>query len=336
MSEMLIASREIPALINHFGGEVVISYPIYGIRLLEARPEGTGYRISILSNPDEFYAASLRFGEHAMEMPFFSDFEECLLASGVTTYANMEAFREKAKIYRGLKKEISFGLDTNLMYHRFFTTSRALRPDEVILTGIVRQEIEYVLNHKYSARFIAELRESAPEASWYIAEFENRRKKKSRKAAYLAMPEYKTLRDRAILVDEGEKAVHATRENDQMIVEALRRFEEKRFGLPVLLTADGSMADLCDAEGVEYFLFRAPYHPKPRHASPETFFKLVAHLALSFGVVTIGSAVLFGEFGGKGDDPDAFRLTFIGDDHHTECERDIELCRKLSALGIRR
>lgn len=332
----VIDDTELVVLANLFPDGFTLSYPIYGTDLLSIRPDGEGYAITVLCDSEDFFHGAERFGEHAQEMPLFTDFEECLLASGVTAYENLDEFSARVEVYRGLKKDVYYGIDTNLLYHRFVTVTGALQPEETILVDVVRQEIEYVLNHKYSARLIGELVAGAPEKERIIGEFENRRKKKSRKAAYHAMAEYRALRDRAVLLDSGQKATHVTRENDGLIVMALRRFEEERFSLPVLLTADAAMADLCDAEGVEYFLFRAPYHARPEHASPEALFSLIADLAVTFGVVEIEGTCIFSEYGGKGNDAGAFKLTFIDEDLHTEFALDVDVCRHLLALGIER
>ncbi|WP_342676525.1 PIN domain-containing protein [Methanofollis sp. UBA420] len=332
----VVEGRELAVLANLFAEGFTLSYPVYGTDLLSARPAGDGYAITVLCRYEDFFDGAERFGEHAQEMPLFTDFEECLLASGITAYENLDEFATRADLYRGLRKDVYYGVDTNLLYHRFVTVTGALQPEETILVDVVRQEIEYVLNHKYSARLISELIASAPEKEWIIAEFENRRKKKSRKAAYRAMAEYRALRDRAILLESGQKATHATRENDQFIVRALRRFEEERFNLPVLLTADAAMADLCDAGGLEYFLFRAPYHARPRTVSPQALLGFIADLAVTFGVVEIEGTCIFSEYGGKGNNADAFKLTFIDEHLHTEFALDVDVCRHLLALGIER
>lgn len=331
-----IEERELPVLANLFSGRFTVSYPLYDLALFSAEPDSTGYRIAFLAEREDFERGAGVYKSHATEMPAFTDYDECLLASGATSYENLAAFAGRLGIYRELKKEVRFGIDTNLLYHRFVTVTRAIAPEETILPDIVRQEVEYALNHKYSSRFIAELQASAPAHAAVIAEFENRKKKKSRKAVYLAMAEYRDLRDRALLLETGADAAHTSRENDGLIVRALRRFEEERFSLPVLLTADTAMADLCDAEGVEYFLFRSPYHERPAGIAHDAFFRLIAYLAVVFGVIDLGSVLVFSEYGGKGNDSSAFRLTFMDENLHTEFTRDVEVCRKLLALGIER
>lgn len=331
-----IEGTEFPVLANLFSGRFTVSYPLYGLMLLSAAPGGQGYRIRFIAEKDDFERGAGAYKSHAAEMPSFTDYEECLLASGVTSYENLAEFTGRLGVYRELKKDVRFGIDTNLLYHRFVTVTRAVAPEQTVLPDIVRQEVEYALNHKYSSRLIADLQASAPAHAGVIAEFENRKKKKSRKAAYLAMAEFRALRDRALLLETGADAAHTSRENDGLIVRALRRFEEERFSLPVLLTADTAMADLCDAEGVEYFLFRSPYNERPAAASPDAFFRLIAYLAVVFGVIALGPVLVFSEYGGKGNSSSAFRLTFMDEDLHTEFTRDVEVCRKLLALGIER
>jgi len=331
-----IEEREFPILANLFRRRFTVSYPLYDLTLFSVEPDGPGYGIRFIAEQEDFDGGASVFDGHVTEMPFFTDYDECLLASGVTSYENLEEFAGRLRTYRELKKDVRFGIDTNLLYHRFVTVTGAINPEETILPDIVRQEVEYALNHKYSSRFIADLQASAPASAEIIGEFENRKKKKSRKAAYLAMAEYRDLRDRALLLTTGADAAHTSRENDGLIVRALRRFEEERFSLPVLLTADAAMADLCDAEGVEYFLFRSPYHERPATAGFDAFFRLLAYLSVVFGVIDLGSVLIFSEYGGKGNDSSAFRLTFMDEDLHTEFVRDVEVCRKLLALRIGR
>ncbi|TAJ44012.1 PIN domain-containing protein [Methanofollis fontis] len=336
MTQTEVRSSELCILANLFEGQFTLSYPIYDIELLRVDTDSNGYRVEFPATEADFSSGMGIFGEYGFEMPTYGDFEECLLASGATTYENLDAFLQQGELYHGLKKDVRFGLDTNLLYHRFATVTGAVRPEEVILLDIVKQEIEFALNHKYSGRLIGHLSRAAPDGAGIIAEFENRKKKKSRKAAHLAMAEYRALRDRALLLDTDGHAAHATHENDDLIVRALRHFEEERSELPVLLTADAAMADLCDAEGVEYYLFRAPFRVRPHHLSPWTLFRLITTLSVVFGVISIDSVLVFSEYGGKGNEADAFRLTFIDEDRHTEFARDVEVCRKLLALGIER
>lgn len=331
-----IEGRELPILANLFRGRFTVSYPLYDLALFSVRPDASGYGIRFMAEKEDFERGAGIFDGHATEMPHFADYDECLLASGATSYENLEEFSARLATYRQLKKDVRFGIDTNLLYHRFVTVTGAISPEETILPDIVRQEVEYALNHKYSSRFIADLQACAPASAEMIGEFENRKKKKSRKAAYLAMAEYRNLRDRALLLATGADAAHTSRENDGLIVRALRRFEEERFSLPVLLTADAAMADLCDAEGIEYFLFRSPYHELPATAGADALFRLLAYLSVVFGVIDLGSVLIFSEYGGKGNDSTAFRLTFMDEDLHTEFTRDVEACRKLLALGIDR
>ncbi len=335
MSDEIIHVDELQILLNILG-EVRVSYPLYEGDLLVARPQGAGYALDICVERETVSAWQEPFGSASGELPSFSDLLECLLASGIIGYDNQAAFEETVTAYHRLKKDVFFGLDTNLFYHRFASRCPAISPAQYLIVDTVRDEITFAINHKYSAEKIAEIAGHAPGHAELIGELENKRTKKSRKAAYLALREYRSIRDRATEIASPGQHSHRNAENDLNIARALRRFEEERYALPVLLTADIYMADLCDAEGIEYFFFERPYAIGTSFCSPEGFREFLFSLAATCGFIRCNDIYILGEYGGKGNVLEDLKLRFDDDRAGEEFRRELTICRKLMELGIER
>ncbi len=335
MSDEIVHADELQILANIMG-EVRVSYPLYEGDLLVARPHGAGYALDVCVERETVSAWQSSFGPLADELLSFSDLLECLLASGIIGYDNEAAFAEMVPAYHRLKKDVFFGLDTNLFYHRFASRCPAISPAQYLIVDTVRDEITFAINHKYSAEKVAEIAAYAPDHAGLIGELENKRTKKSRKAAYLALREYRSIRDRATEIASPGQHSHRSAENDRNIARALRRFEEERYALPVLLTADIYMADLCDAEGIEYFFFERPYAVERSFCSPGAFREFLFNLAATCGFIRCNDVYILGEYGGKGNALEDLKLRFGDDRTGEEFRRELTVCRKLTELGIER
>jgi hypothetical protein len=213
-----------------------------------------------------------------------------------------------------------------------FISSSSIR--DIVLVDTVKQEIESSLNFKYSPSLISELKKLVRYQSFLLDEWVNKRMKKSRKA-YIALREYREIRDRAIEVEGVEKSTNDSEQNDRIIVRTVKRFEKERSSLPILLTADISMVDICELEGIEYFLFEFPHVIEADYCSAESMLELVYSLAVVFGLIRLNSVVIFGEFKGKSR-MDELKLRFLDEKIFEKFERDLRICRKLMALGIER
>lgn len=326
--------HELQILLN-LVDDISVMYPLYShFQLFEARPEGDGYRLSIKQGEVDFQSQQSYFDHLADEMPSYSDFAECLLASGVITYENMERFRDILNSYRSLKKRVYFCPDTNVIYHRFLTASSPVKHGEVMLVETTREEIEASLNFKYTSSIISDLKRLARYQPFLLDEFLNRRMKKSRLAAYVAMKEYRELRKLAVEVEGVEKSTEDKEANDFIIVKTLRRFEKERAALPVLLTADRQMADICEAEGVEYFYFTIPHAVMADYCDNTSLINLIYSLASVFGVIRLNSVVIFGEFRGK-KGFEELKLRFLDNQLYQDFSRHLRICRRLMRLGIR-
>ncbi|MDV2482544.1 hypothetical protein F8E02_11140 [Methanoculleus sp. Wushi-C6] len=335
MTDAIVREDEVQVLLNSLD-EVRVAYPLYEGDLLIARPEGTGFSLELPASRETFQGWLSGYGPIAAELPAYNDLQECMFASGIARYVNQAAFDSMLKSYGQLKKTVFFGLDTNLFYHGFASNNPAINPSSYLVVDTVRDEITYAINRKYSPKSIEELTAHAPGYRKFIGELENKRMKRSRKAAYLALKEYRTIRDRATEIASPGTHTHLSEENDRNIVRALRKFEEERYALPVLLTADIYMADLCMAEGVEYFYFDRPYRQEATTCTAPAFRRLLFNLAAVFGFIQCNGAVIFGEYGGKGNDLDELKVRFEDETAHHEFIRELEICRQLQRLGIPR
>ena len=335
MNDAIIREDEVQILLNTLD-EIRVSYPLYEGEILVARPEGTGFRLDLPASRETFRDWLSGYAPIAGELPSYADLQECMLASGIVGYTNRAAFESMRTSYGQLKKAVFFALDTNLFYHCFVSNYPGIDHASYLIVDTVRDEITYAINRKYPAKTIAEMAAHAPGCREYIGELENKRMKRSRKAAYLALKEYRAIRDRATEIAAPGPHTHLTEENDYNIVRALRTFEEERYALPVLLTADVYMADLCTAEGLEYFYFDRPYLITATTCTAPALRRLLFNLAAVFGFIECNGVAIFGEYGGKGNDLDELKVRFRDDGTYHEFTRELETCRRLAALGITR
>ncbi|RUM33147.1 MAG: hypothetical protein DSY33_05370 [Archaeoglobus sp.] len=332
VSEVVVSRDELQILLN-MENEISIMYPFYKhFQLLTAKPEEDGYRLKVFVGEYDFDREVERFDHFALEMPGYADFLECLVA-GILKYKNEKDFIEKLKHYRSMTKRVYFCPDTNVIYHRFISNSSLFKQNEVLLVDTVKKEIEAALNYKYNPHQISELKNLVKYQKFLLDEWVNKRMKKSRKAAYIALREYRKVRDLAVEIESIEKSTRDSEYNDRIIIKSVRRFEKERNALPVLLTADVSMVDICELEGVEYFLFEYPHVISADYCNAEQMLELVYCLAVVFGVIRLNSTVVFGEFRGKSRHEE-LKLRFLDENMVEEFERDLRTCRKLMALGI--
>ncbi|MGC9434739.1 MAG: hypothetical protein ACP5C4_01430 [Methanomicrobiales archaeon] len=332
----LVQADELHILVNRLPAPLVITYPLYGCELCRAEVSDDSYLLTFPTSMETLDRLQGECDDLAREMPGYSDLVDALLASGVLWYENLDDFREVLSSYENLTKQVYFGVDTNVLYHGFLTQSGLLDLSQVIITRTVHDEITQILNTKYSGRMIERLQEILPRHRDIIAEFSNKRRKKSRKAAYMAIPEYIAVRDRAMEIAPPADTGQDSRKNDRIIVRSLRGFEEEKYGLPVLLTADTYMADLCRAEGVEYFLLDRPWQVTDRECGPDQLVRLLVMLSAVFGVITVNGTIIFSEYGGKSEDTGERKLVITDRDAVRELREDLALCRRLRDLHIDR
>jgi len=198
LKDEVVTYDELQSLLN-LVDEISVMYPLYShFQFFEAKPEGEGYKLSIKQGEMDFERQQNHFDHLADEMPSYNDFAECLLVSGIISYDNLEQFKETLNHYRSLKKRVYFCPDTNVIYHGFVSTSSLFKSEGILLLETTREEIEASLNFKYAPPVISDFKRFARYQPFLLDEFINRRMKKSRLAAYIAMKEYRVLRKPAI------------------------------------------------------------------------------------------------------------------------------------------
>jgi hypothetical protein len=325
--------HELPLLLNYLGPSLEVSYPLYDFDIFTARPDANGFTIDSFGSREMFEDALAPFGNILQEMPAFNDLLSCLMNSGILPYANRDDFIEKIRMFSNLKKGVLYGLDTNVFYHGL-PLNAGIDPATFLLVETVKNEIESSLNFKYSPQQIVDLKRSARFQKKLLDELLNARTKRARLAAHLALPPFRAIRDRATLVPAVGPSSSDKEANDLIIVKSLKEFENEKFSLPVMLTADRNLATLCDAQGVEHFLFEIPAAPGKTHCVPATFEKLVGTLAGVFGFIQCNSAIIFGEYRGKGSRSDELKVQFLNEALCEPFRKDLMLCRKLQDLNI--
>jgi hypothetical protein len=331
--EEQIFIHELPLLLNYLGSSLEVSYPLYDFDLFTTRPDGNGYNFDSFGSREMFEDALAPYGTTILEMPSFNDLLSCLMNSGILPYANRNDFIEKMRMFSNLKKGVLYGLDTNVFYHGL-PFNAGIDPATFLLVETVKNEIESSLNFKYSPQQIADLKRSARFQKTLLDELINARTKRARLAAHLALPPFRAIRDQATIVPAVGPSSSDKEANDLIIVRSLKEFEKEKFSLPVMLTADRNLATLCDAQGVEHFLFEMPAALGRTHCTPAAFTKLLGTLAGVFGFIQVNSAIIFGEYRGKGSRGDELKVQFLNEALCESFRKDLTLCRKLQDLNI--
>lgn len=330
MRELVIRKAELQLPINLLQKRGLrVDYPLYEMPLLEAYPSGNGYRIKVLTGRREFSKFLRDKREFYNELPQYRDFHEAFLAAGIITYENVDEFRERLELFRSLTKGVVFSPDTNVLYHSFISNFEPLRDYEIIIVDLVKEEIENAMNFKYRPSEIKALKRVLHHGE-FLDEFHNRRKKRSRKAAYVALREFEKLKYRAIEVQAVKNSGHS---NDERIIKTIKEFDKSNAPLTVLLTADVAMTDIARLEGVEYFLFKYPHEePDEVFASAYGLRSLIFNLAVVFGVVSVNNVPVLGEFGGKSR---LDELKLYPRKWFEELNFHLRICRKIMGLEIK-
>jgi len=333
-NEMIIQISELQILLNLMARDtIVLDYPLYDLKMVHARPSKDGYRINVLTDPDEILE-KYEYSPHTDELPSFDDIKYCLLLSGIIQYDNMDEFQDKLRALNKLDHTIYFAPDTNLFYQR--TLSRLNIPNpHFLVVDTVYDEIESSINHKYNKHVLYEMEQDADFHGELLKELSNRKPKKSRKAAYIAMREYKRIRDNILETKAGEPSTSYSERNDLIIVKAIRDFQENNQNVfPVILTADTNMAELCISKGPECFHFTYPSSVEVDTCTPYQLRDLIFYLARVCGLIKCNSVIIYGEYSHKTWNDDSLKLVFQDATLFERFKEDHKLCRELMELGI--
>jgi len=334
--ESIIDISELQIALNHLDESIGISYPLYNFDLFTAKQLADSVWLRFDCAERDFDKAAAAFGRDESEMPTYYDFRDCLRSSGVMPYKNIEEFKKKLKNLRGMKKTVKFSLDTNMLYQGFISGYGLVKPSEIVLVDIVLKEIRASLNTKYKPSDIEHIKRRTRYQKQLVDELRNKRTKRSRKAAYLASREYQYLTDGiADIIKAHDRGSTKEGENDRTIVRTLIEFDKTSPTLPVLLTADDAMVDLCEAEGLEYFKFDMPYDIRNSNCSYYQLNELIFNLAAVFGFVKLDSVIVFGEFSEKTSNrPNELKLRFLNEKLYDCFSQDLDICRGLLELDI--
>ncbi len=337
--ELVISVDEIQVLLNLLRDDLIrISYPFLDLPILEAVSEDASYRIKVLLDKkslDRAYGIIRGAPSHVRgEVPHYRNFVECFIAASIINYSNLEEFKEKLDAYIKLEKGIAFAPDTNIFYHRFLSRIIEELPIEptIVLVDTVKEEIERAMNDKLKVSQIKAMMEYFWNGELAI-HLSNRRNLRSRVATYLAMREFEKLKQN--IIEISSEGIYG-KNGDEIIVKAIKRFDTKNPVLTVLLTADISLTDIANMEGVEYFLFDVPDEvPSSLTASPFQFRELIFNLAAVYGVIKLNDIIMLGEFGGKMN-IEELKLIIADENTGKNLKKHVEICRKVSSLGIER
>lgn len=317
--EIIIEKPELQVLLNILQekGEIRVSFPLYDAVLFTARASERGYIIQAKVEKRDFHM------RHP-ELPSYSDFYEAFISSGIITYNNVDAFERTLELYRVLKKGVVFAPDTNIFYHRFISSYRPLEGYPIVVAEDVKNEIEGAMNYKYHSNYLHEIMATV-RSGHLLRELSNRRTKKARKAAYVALKEFEALKDRIIIAERYGEGHN----NDEVIVKTLKHFDEMSPSLLVFLTADLAVTDVARMEGLEYFYFEYPTARLGAHeVSAYQLRTLIFNLAAVFGLVDVNGTLVYGEFGGK-KRLNELKLIFNEKELEKEFLFHLDLCRKL-------
>ncbi|WP_457751962.1 PIN domain-containing protein [Thermococcus sp.] len=326
----IIMKPELQILMNVIAdkkGRIEVSFPLYELPLLYAEPHKNGYFLRTLADRRSFNSLVPEYLSN--ELPTWTDFHECFISSGIIRYSNIHDFIQNLELYERLKKGVAFAPDTNLFYHRFISGFKPLSRYQIVVAETVKKEIESAMNYKYKHRQLEEMRREVRNGA-LLKEFNNRRTKRSRKAAYIALKEFESLKDRIIMAENVSENVH---NNDEMIVKSLKHYDRMTPTLLVFLTADIAVTDVAEMEGLEYFLFQYPRDEPGRHIVRAYQLRtLIFNLAAVFGVIDINGIHVFGEFGGK-QGLNELKLVFSREDRvYHEFEFHLKLSRRLMEI----
>lgn len=294
--DVTIQGYELQLLLNLPYPELEVSYPMTNVPILRATQTREGVKIHMLATPTVF---ELRTDSELWikERPTWNDLIQCSLASGAITYTNLHEFKQALNGYNCINR-VYYAPDTNILYNGFLTNS-GIDPKQVMLSGTVNGEIRANLNWKYNIHQIKEIKQSTTYNHQLWEVLLNQRMKQSRKAAGLALTEYKTLSSHALLVESIEETTSDKEKNDDTFARTISQYKRVHGVFPVVLTCDAAMVDFCEIENLEYFLFQLPKTIESGTVSHKTFARLIENLAAVFGFIKVGKVTILGEYQGR-------------------------------------
>ena len=333
-NSVTIKKDELQILINMIKGHgITLEYPLYKLKMIQARASGDGYNLHILTDEKDFDELTHTTENYNDEMPSYNDIGYCLLLGGIIQYNNIDEFYEQLTLYKKMNKTIRFALDTNMFYQGFPSRSKLPGDTCYLLVDIVYEEMEAAINHKYSQNQINAMQHNAPYHKDLLTELLNRKTKKARKAVYVAMSEYRSIREQTREIKSPDPSTYDKEANDLLIVRTVRDYDEKN-NMAVLLTADTNVSYLCEGKGPECFHFTYPSMFDVKHCSSGQLIELIFSFAIVCGFIQCNYVVIYGEYAHKTGNDDTLKLKFHDEEKYLDFIKDLEICRKLTKLGI--
>lgn len=328
--EEIINTNELQILINKISYNIDCVFPIFShFQLFQAEPKNNGYKINLNNLNFEKIHTKLDNLKQS-EFPEFKDFRECFLSSGCIAYENHDAFVKQYNIIQNLHSRMYIALDTNILYHRYFSFSD-FKKEQVLVSKTVKTEIENSINYKYNQNQINTLKNAAEIHQEYLDDLFNCRMKKSRQARDFAIRELKKINH--LIVQPTDYIANNYEKLDLKIVKDYKNFEKKNNVRVLILSADEKMGDCCQIENIEYFIFDYPHQINVDQVSAHNFRNLIYNLAVIFGFIKLNSVIIFGEYHGK-KDYNNLKIKFLDKNLFKEFQKDLRICRKLMKLDI--
>jgi hypothetical protein len=291
------------------------------------------------------------------DMPRYTDFRDCLITSSFLPFSNWDGLQnrlmemwETIKSPYGRSKPLYLGLDTNLVYLKFFSRYFPIRDSygekrvwaynfRITISDMVKEEIDSSIKHKYRASNLNKMKKKFG-LSPIVDQFFNASARKTRVAksaqnelSYL-FGELEAERAEADLTSQDKE------ERDRIIAKSYSVFEKQRNGEVLLLTADEDMAYHAKNASLLHETLLIPHQvPSEGDIDPLDLVDLLYDLALTFGVIRLqGTGVtIFGEWKGKGLNDysnENLKLTITRESRiKEEFERDLRIAEKIDAIS---
>jgi hypothetical protein len=359
----IISKRDLMILLNeiYLSRKKVFSvkYPFYDLTLFNI--DSRSYEIRNIATEDGFMTArTKRIPESNFlerDLPRFTDLRDCLITSSYLPFKNFEPVKQRLlRLARtitspgGRSKPLYLGLDTNLVYLKFFSRYFPLKGEEgerpvtaidfrIALSDLVKEEIDAKIKHKYRGSNITKMKRTFGNAAM-VDEFFNASARKTRMAKS-AQNEIKLLfaeleAERA----ESDIQTDDKEERDRLIAKSYSAFERDRGGEVFLLTADEDMAYHAKNAGLLQETLLIPHNiPQKGYITPCQLSNLLYDITIVFGVIRLsGTGVtVFGEWKGKGFEDYTKEHLKIWIDHESrlfrDLDRDLRITKRMDELS---
>ena len=316
---------ELQILVNNIDPPYTASYPLDGTRLFEGKPVARGYRVEPLADVEGYLEVDP--GVLEKEKPDYGDLLGCFLGAGVMGYLNRREFEKKRRMLENLKAGVVYIPDTNVLYHRFLSNHGRIPMDEIALVETVYNEIDASLKSVYTPREVRLMKGEAKFHGYLVDGLLERRMKNSRKAAYLALQEYRGLSDEVIKVPAVGETGPDKEENALVFLKSIVEYGRDWGSYPVVLTTDHIMAEACEEADLDHFLFRVPRRLSGRDVTAGRFLGLIRLVSCVYGFMRLNGALIIGEYGGKRERDEL--KAFLGGQRAERFRRDLVTSRRL-------